>query len=124
MDSDLKTEIAGKIEGDLKTFLLAFIDVILILSGLFKKKILLHNVDVFQNDNLDDERINEKKAISSAQALKKTFTITDGPFLDSIKNDGRLQLKQLFLEYKNVKQILFQVEESFKDLKEIIILFF
>ena len=47
MDSDLKTEIAGKIEGDLKTFLLSIIDVILILRGLFKKKILLHNVDVF-----------------------------------------------------------------------------
>ncbi len=30
MDSELKTEISSKIEGDLKTFLLAFLEVILL----------------------------------------------------------------------------------------------
>jgi hypothetical protein len=55
-----------------------------------------------KNDNLDDESVDEKKAISNAQALKKTFSVTEGIFIDAIKLYGRLQLKQLLIEYKNV----------------------
>lgn len=38
MDSDLSTEIGEKIEGDLKTFLLAFIRVKLIISAFNVKR--------------------------------------------------------------------------------------
>jgi hypothetical protein len=57
---------------------------------------------ILKNDNLDDESVDEKKAISNAQALKKTFSVTEGIFIDAIKLYGRLQLKQLLIEYKNV----------------------
>lgn len=80
MDSELKTEISSKIEGDLRTFLLAFL----------------------QNDNLDNNSSDNQKLNKDVKSLDKLTSFITPAFLDIIKTDTRIQLKNLFEEYQKV----------------------
>ena len=83
-----------KTDGDLKSFLLALLEVIL------KEKRKLFNfsisfLTIMKNDNLNSENFDEDKAREDAAELTKNPSFKSDTFLDIIKTSSRKQLKLL-----------------------------
>jgi len=80
IDSNLSDEIREKIDGDLKAFLSALLE----------------------NNNLDSEDIDEKRAEMDASELKKGQSFSSSLFLNVLRSASRRQLKFLFENYQKM----------------------
>ena len=107
MDSELKTEISSKLEGDTRTFLLAFLKVrfwkLKMMAGFLYEKLIIDLFPFLKNNELDNDISDETRAYATAKELKQNESLASEPFLEMIKTESRRQMRQIFLAYETVR---------------------